>query len=59
MTKKQENKPLIETMLNQSAIVLTATGTVMLVAQNAFGLVLIGTRTVLELVKYWGRRKYW
>ncbi len=59
MTKKQENKPVIEATINQTAIVLTAAGVAMLIVENPFGFALILFSMGLEWFKYWGRRKYW
>ena len=59
MTKKQENKPVIEATINQVAFVLTAAGVAMLVAENVFGFGLILFSLGIEWFKYWGRRKYW
>ena len=59
MTKKQENKPLIESVINTAAIALTASGVLMLQDQVIFGFGLILFAVGIEWFKYWGRRKYW
>jgi len=59
MTKKQTNKPVIETIINTCALALTAAGTNMLLTKDVFGFCLIIFGAGLEFFKYWGRRKYW
>ena len=59
MTKRQENKPLIESLINTAAMALMVTGVVMLQDQVIFGFGLVVFAVGLEWVKYWGRRKYW
>ena len=59
MTKKQANKPLIESLINTAAMSLMAAGVVMLVAENVFGFGLILFGLGIEWFKYWGRRTYW
>jgi len=56
---KQQNKPFIESLINTAAMALTASGVVMLQSQVWFGFGLVGFAVGLEVVKYWGRRKYW
>ena len=59
MTKKQTNKPVIETAINGAALMLIAVGAVQITAgaMNGYFMVLFGV--ALEWFKYWGRRKYW
>ena len=58
MTK--HNKPIIETIINTSALALTAAGTQMLLTKDVFGCVLILIGAALEFYKYWGRKNaYW
>ena len=57
--KKQENKPLIESLINTAAMALTASGVVMLLDQIWFGFAMVSFAVGLEVVKYMGRRKYW
>ena len=59
MTKKQTNKPLIESVINTAAIALVASGVIMLQSQDWFGFGLITFAIGLEWFKYWGRRTYW
>ena len=59
MTRKQENRPVIEAIINTSALALTATGVLMLQGENIFGFTLITFGLGIEWFKYWGRRKYW
>ena len=59
MTKKQTNKPVIETAINGAALMLIAFGAVQITAgaMNGYFMVLFGVG--LEWFKYWGRRTYW
>ena len=59
MTKKQENKPLVESLINTAALALIASGVLMLQSENVFGFGLILFGLGIEWFKYWGRRKYW
>ena len=59
MTKKQINKPFIESLINTAAMSLMAMGVVMLQAEKVFGFPLIVFGLGMEWFKYWGRRKYW
>lgn len=62
MEKKMENnnKPIIETMLNTAALALTATGTQKALTGEYYGFCLILSGAVLEFFKYWGRKKkFW
>ena len=59
-TKKVVHKPVIETIINSSALVLTAAGTNMLLSRDYFGFLLVGFGAGLEFFKYWGRKKeFW
>jgi hypothetical protein len=59
--KKQDNKPVIETMINTCALALTAAGTNFCITeQSIYGFVLIAFGAGLEFFKYWGRQhNYW
>ena len=63
MAKTKENKPVIETLINTSALALTSTGVVWTVngfTKGGLGLVLILFGAGLEFFKYWGRKNhYW
>ena len=60
MTKKQENKPVIETMINTAALALTAFGVNCILARDYYGFIVIIFGGALEFYKYWGRNKgYW
>ena len=59
MTKKQQNKPLIESIINNVAMALTAFGVVRITTGNIDGYVPIAFSVGLEWFKYWGRRTYW
>ena len=54
---EQKNKPLIETIINTTALGLTAAGTSFALARDYYGFVLIIFGASLEYFKYWGRNK--
>ena len=51
------NKPIIETLINTTALALTAAGTTMLLTKDAWGFMLIAFGMILEFAKYMGRQK--
>ena len=57
----QKNKPVIETIINTTALALTAAGTNMLLTgKDYFGFLLIAFGMGCEFFKYWGRKNnYW
>lgn len=55
--KKQDNKPLIETIINTCALAITAAGTNFLLNKEYFGFLLIIFGAGLEFFKYLGRKK--
>ena len=56
----KDSKPIIETIINTSALTLTATGTNFLLNKDYYGSFLILIGAGLEFFKYWGRKnKYW
>lgn len=61
MAKKQESKPVIETLINTSALALTSYGVVQITTNGGFmGYLPIFVGMLLEFCKYWGRSKdYW
>lgn len=64
MAKKQQvsqsNKPLIETIINTSALTLTAFGVNCLLQRDWFGFIVIAFGMGLEFLKYYGRKNnYW
>jgi len=60
MKKQVVNKPIIETIMNTSALALTASGTTFLLNKDIWGLLLILCGASLEFFKYWGRKEeYW
>ena len=60
MTNKKNNKPLVETMINTSALALTATGTSFLLGKDYWGFLIILFGMGLEFFKYKGRQlKLW
>lgn len=50
-------KPTIETLINTTAIALTAAGTQMAITKEWWGLLLIVFAALLEFFKYYGRKK--
>ena len=59
MTKKQANKPVIESVINNVAMALTAYGIVVITTGSMLGYIPIAFSIGIEWFKYWGRRKYW
>jgi ABC-type glucose/galactose transport system permease subunit len=66
MKDKEKNKPVIETIINTSALALTAFGVNFIITNNAGwdyiikGCLLILFGAGLEYFKYYGRKKrYW
>lgn len=51
------NSPIIETMINTTALSLTSFGTACLVQRDYFGFLLIIFGATLEFCKYYGRKK--
>ena len=56
---KETNKPVIETIINTTALALAAYAVQQIVAQNYYGFLVLGVAFGIEWFKYWGRRKYW
>ena len=57
---KQTNKPLIESLINTTAIALTAYGVVVITGGSALGYLPIVFGVGLEMLKYYGRNnQYW
>lgn len=58
--KKQGNKPIIETLINTSALALTSYGVLRITTQDWTGYMALSFGVGLEWFKYWGRNKdYW
>ena len=61
MSKKKPveraNKPVIETIINTTALALTAYGTNAIMQQNYYGFLVILFGMTLEFAKYMGRHK--
>jgi len=58
--KTKDHKPIIETIINTTALALTAAGTQWILTENYMGFCLILFGAGLEFFKYWGRKnKYW
>lgn len=56
--KKEQHKPLIETLINTAALGLTSAGMVWVTNNHDLtGLVLIAFGAALEFIKYYGRRE--
>ena len=54
------HKPIIETIINTSALALTAWGVQQITMSNLVGYLALFTGMVLEFLKYYGRKhKYW
>ena len=59
-TKKVIHKPIIETIINTSAIALSAMGVLQLQQGNYMGFVVIVFAAGIEFFKYWGRKNdFW
>ena len=57
---KTINKPVIETMINTTALAMTSLGVVMITSAQYLGFVCIVFGVGLEFFKYWGRKhNYW
>lgn len=57
---KQQNKPMIETMINTAALALTPLGVLQITSGNPWGYVMVVFGVTLEFIKYWGRKQnYW
>jgi len=55
-----EHKPTIETIVNTTALTLTAAGTNFVLNHDYWGFLCIIAGAALEFFKYWGRkRKLW
>ena len=59
MTEKIEtqHKPIMETMINTTALAITSYGTALLLQKDYFGLGLVLLGAFLEFGKYLGRKK--
>lgn len=55
--KKEEHKPVIETIINSIALALTAFGTNLILQKDYFGFLVILFGVGLEYIKYQGRQK--
>ena len=53
----KDNRPIIETMINTTAILLTVAGGNMAINRDYWGIILILLGFGLEWFKYWGRSK--
>ena len=60
MKKEIKHKPIIETIINTTALAVTATGVVMINSRDFYGFLCVGFGAGLEFFKYWGRKNnYW
>ena len=58
--KREMHKPVIETIINTSALALTASGVTFLLSKDIWGILLLGCGMGFEFFKYWGRKEgYW
>jgi len=59
MTENTEkiNKPIIETIINTTALTITAYGTNCIIQENYYGFICVLFGAGLEWFKYWGRNK--
>jgi hypothetical protein len=56
----KQNKEIIETIINTTALSLTSFGVVNITSGKYFGFVCISFGMILEFFKYWGRKKkFW
>jgi len=57
---KKDHKPIIETLINTTALTMTSLGTIALTNGLYKGYLLIIFGMALEFYKYWGRKNnYW
>ena len=57
--KKQNHKPIIETIINTTAIALTGYGVAQITIGHYMGCVALLLGISLEFGKYWGRNNLW
>ena len=57
MAKKQDNKPIIETLINTTALAVTAYGANLIMNKDYYGFLCVVFGAGLEFFKYWGRSK--
>lgn len=58
--RRETGKPIIETLINTTALALTSFAVMQITSGNMWGHVPLFTGMFLEFVKYWGRkRKLW
>jgi len=58
--QKKDHKPVIETMINTTALVLTSLGVQQITLGNHTGYISLMVGMSLEFFKYWGRKaEYW
>ena len=55
--KKQQSRPLIESLINTAAIALSAFGVQQILVGNMSGYLALLTGLAIEYFKYWGRNK--
>jgi hypothetical protein len=55
--KNKMSKPIIETLINTTALALTAYGTQEIIQHNYYGFIVISFGMILEFCKYTGRAK--
>jgi len=54
-----EHKPIIETIINTTALAFTSYAVLQITTQNyiLYGYIALGVGIILEFIKYWGRKK--
>ena len=57
--KNQINKPIIESIINTSALAISAYAVIQITQGNAWGYPALIFSICIEWLKYWGRRKFW
>jgi len=58
--KKQDHKPVIETLINSAALALFAFGTGAVLLGDLKGYIAMAFGMIIEFFKYWGRKKeFW
>lgn len=55
--KTEQHKPIIETIINTTALAITAFGTNLILNRDYYGFVIIIFGMALEFFKYFGRSK--
>ena len=54
---KRAQKPIVETMINTSALALTSYGVVQITTGSPYGYIAVAFGMGLEFLKYWARKE--